>query len=30
MCKQMQEMQRQMQEQMKSQLAAFFRGDNDQ
>ena len=30
MCKQMQEMQRQMQEQMKSQLAAFFRSDNDQ
>ena len=30
MCKQMQEMQRQMQEQMKSQLAVFFRGDNDQ
>ena len=30
MCKQMQEMQRQMQEQMKSQLATFFRGDNDQ
>ena len=30
MCKKMQEMQRQMQEQMKSQLAAFFRGDNDQ
>ena len=30
MCKQMQEMQRQMQEQMKSQLAALFRGDNDQ
>ena len=30
MRKQMQEMQRQMQEQMKSQLAAFFRGDNDQ
>ena len=29
-CKQMQEMQRQMQEQMKSQLAVFFRGDNDQ
>ena len=30
MRKQMQEMQRQMQEQMKSQLAAFFHGDNDQ
>ena len=30
MRKQMQEMQRQMQEQMKSQLIAFFRGDNDQ
>ena len=30
MCKQIQEMQRHMQEQMKSQLAAFFRGDNDQ
>ena len=30
MRKQMQEMERQIQEQMKSQLAAFFRGDNDQ
>ena len=30
MRKQIQEMQRKMQEQMKSQLAAFFHGDNDQ
>ena len=30
MCKQMQEIQRHMQEQMKSQMTAFFRGDNDQ
>ena len=30
MRKQIQEMQRQMQDHMKSQLVAFFRGDNDQ